>query len=145
MTRSQARPRMRIAWGWRLPRGRASGYSLAAQGEPCRALSAKTCRAWRALRLAAMRNRTLLVLPEVRVTGVAPASAAAWSALLARSRIGPSSASSGAGGGARAGAGLGGGLVGAGGAVKDRAELGQQLGEADLAGVGQGGEQPCLG
>src|SRR6266699_552448 len=55
--------------GWRLPRARASAYSLAAHGEPCRALSANTCKAWRALRLAAIQNRTLVVLPEARVRG----------------------------------------------------------------------------
>jgi hypothetical protein len=38
-----ARPRMRTARGWRLPRARASAYSLAAHGEPWRALSANTC------------------------------------------------------------------------------------------------------
>jgi hypothetical protein len=43
------------------------------------------------------------------------------------------------------GAGLGGRLVGAAGAVQDGAELGQELGEADLAGVRKRGEQPCLG
>jgi hypothetical protein len=45
----------------------------------------------------------------------------------------------------RSGIRLSGGLVGAASPVQDRAELGQQLGEGDLAGVGQGGEQGCLG
>jgi hypothetical protein len=94
MTRSQARPSTRTAWGWRLPRARASAESLAAHGDPGRAVSAKRWRAWRARRLAARRTWTLLVLPDARVTGVAPASAAACSALLARSRMGPSSARS---------------------------------------------------
>jgi hypothetical protein len=69
MTRSQARARTRTAWGWCLPRRRASAYSLAAQGELCRELPAKVVSACRALVLAAHRKATALVLPEARVTG----------------------------------------------------------------------------
>ncbi len=64
-----------MAWGWCLPRRRASAYSLAAQGEACREVSAKACNAVRARRLAAQRNPTVLVLPDARVTGAAPHSA----------------------------------------------------------------------
>jgi hypothetical protein len=64
--------------------------------------------------LAAKRKWTLLVLPDARVMGVAPASAAACSALVAWSRMGPSSASSCA-----------------------------WLGVAELADAGQPGEHQC--
>jgi hypothetical protein len=45
---------------------------LAAHGELCRELLATVVSAWRALVLAAQRKATALVLPEARVTGVAP-------------------------------------------------------------------------
>jgi hypothetical protein len=64
MTRSQARARMRTAWGWCLPRRRASVYSLAAHGELCRELLAKVVSACLALVLAAHRKVTALVLPD---------------------------------------------------------------------------------
>ena len=92
MTRSQARIRMRMAWGWRLPRRRACRYRWAAQGEAWRLLSAKMPRALRARVLAAQRNWTTAALPDCLVTGEAPTSAAAWVRSLARSRIGPTSA-----------------------------------------------------
>jgi hypothetical protein len=56
MTRSQARATMRVAWGLRLPRARASAYSRPAQGEARRELWAKAVRALRARRLAAQRK-----------------------------------------------------------------------------------------
>src|SRR5215217_6140171 len=89
MTHSQARIRMRIAWGWRLPRWRACRYRRAAHREAWRLLSAKVPRALRARVLAAQRKWTTVPLPDWVVTGVAPTSAAAWGRLLARSRIGP--------------------------------------------------------
>src|SRR6266540_711073 len=92
MTRSQTRARMRMAWGWCLPCRRASACSLAAQGEACRELSARACSAVRARRLAAQRNPTVRVLPDARVPGAAPHSPIACSTVVARSRIGPTSA-----------------------------------------------------
>ena len=56
MTRSQARATMRMAWGLRLPRARASAYSSAAQGDASRELWAKVVSALRARRLAAQRK-----------------------------------------------------------------------------------------
>jgi hypothetical protein len=51
-------------------------------------------RALRARVLAAQRSWTTALLPDWVVTGVAPTSAAAWERSLARSRIGPTWASS---------------------------------------------------
>ena len=56
MTRSQARATMRVAWGLRLPRARASAYRPPAQGNASRELWAKAVRALRARRLAAQRK-----------------------------------------------------------------------------------------
>src|SRR5512132_2267076 len=93
MTRIQARARMRTAWGWRPVRASAWAETLAAQGEAWRESSAKSIRALRSFLSQAQRNLTTRRLPEVMVTGAAPARAARQSLSGKRARTSPNSPS----------------------------------------------------
>jgi hypothetical protein len=65
MTRSQARATMRVAWGLRLPRARASAYRRPAQGEANREWWAKAVRDLRnADRQDVVYGAALVVMPR---------------------------------------------------------------------------------
>lgn len=113
MTRSQARIRMRMAWGWRLPRRRACRYRWAAHWEAWRLLSAKVSRG-------------------VAGTGVGCPAELDHGALAGLF-------------GDRRGANLGSGVGKVAGPVQDRADLGQDLGQVDLADARQRLEDRGLG